>query len=49
MEETKDRHRRYLRAINNPIRRSILRSMKEGNNKLESIADDVGLDQKMVD
>ena len=49
MEETKDRHRRYLSAINNPIRRDILRSMKEGNNKLESIADDTGLDKKMVD
>ena len=49
MEETKDRHRRYLRAINNPIRRNILRSMKEGNSNPESIAEDVGLDLKTLD
>lgn len=49
MEETKDRHRRYLRAINNPIRRNILRSIKEGNSRLEAIAESVGLDKKIVD
>lgn len=48
MEETTDRHRRYLRAVNNPVRRDILRSMKSENNNIESISDDTGLDQKTV-
>ena len=48
MEETKDRHRRYLRAINNPIRRDILRSLKDGNDVIESISDDTGIDEKTV-
>lgn len=48
MEETKERHRRYLRAVNNPIRRDILRSMKKKNNTMESISADIGLDQKTV-
>ena len=49
MEETKDRHRRYLRAVNNPVRRDILRAMKDGKNTLESIAEEVGIDQKTAD
>jgi predicted transcriptional regulator len=49
MEETKDRHRRYLRAINNPVRRNILRSMKDGKDSLELIAGDVGLDANTVE
>ena len=48
MEETKDRHRRYLRAINNPIRRKILRSLKDGNNVIASISEDTGIDEKTV-
>jgi len=48
MEETKERHRRYLRAVNNPIRRDILRSLKDENNVIESISDDIGLDKKTV-
>lgn len=49
MEETKDRHRRYLRAMNNPVRREILRVMKEGKDTLDSIAYGVKLDKKTVD
>ncbi len=48
MEETKDRHRRYLRAINNPIRRDILRSLKEGNDVIETISEDTGINEKNV-
>ncbi len=48
MEETRDRHRRYLRAINNPARRGILRSIKDGNNELSSISADTGIDEKTV-
>ncbi len=49
MEETKERHKRYLRAINNPIRRNIIRSIEEGNDGVESIADYVGLDEAIVE
>jgi len=49
MEETKDRHRRYLRAINNPVRRKILRSMKDGHHETASISKDTGIDEKTVD
>ncbi len=48
MEETKDRHRRYLRAINNPTRRGILRSIKDGNKDIPSISGDTGIDEKTV-
>ena len=48
MEETRDRHRRYLRVINNPARRGILRSIKDGNNELSSISADTGIDEKTV-
>ncbi len=49
MEETKDRHKRYLRAVNNPVRRDILRSMQEGKDTIEAISEDVGSDSKTVD
>lgn len=48
MEETKERHRRYLRAMNNPLRREILRSMQNGNSDIESISKEIGVDGKTV-
>jgi len=48
MEETKERHRRYLRAVNNPIRRKILRSIEKGNTTLASISEDTGTDEKTL-
>ena len=48
MEETKERHRRYLRAVNNPIRRNILRSIEKGNTNIETISEDVGIDEKTL-
>ena len=48
MEETKERHRRYLRAVNNPIRRDILRSIEKGNTTLASISKDTGTDEKTL-
>lgn len=48
MEETKERHRRYLRAVNNPIRRNILRSIEKGNKTISSISEDIKLDTKML-
>jgi DNA-binding transcriptional ArsR family regulator len=49
MEETKERHKKYLRAINNPIRRSILRSIEEGNRTIESISKDSKIDEKTLE
>ena len=48
MEETKERHRRYLRAINSPVRRGILRALKEGNVTAEALAKATGLDEKTL-
>lgn len=49
MEETKERHRRYLRAINNPTRRDILRAIKEGNTSITSISEATNIDPKTLD
>jgi len=49
LEETRDWHRRYLRAINNPLRRKILRSLKDGHDDTASISEDTGIDEKTVD
>jgi DNA-binding transcriptional ArsR family regulator len=48
MEETKERHRRYLRAINNPVRRSILRALKDGHRSAEALSEATGLDAKTL-
>ena len=48
MEETKERHKRYLRAVNNPIRRDILRSLKDGNDVIATISEDTGIDERTV-
>ena len=44
MNETKERHLRYFRAVNNPIRRAILRSIDKGNSTVSAICEDTGLD-----
>jgi predicted transcriptional regulator len=49
MEETKDRHRRYLRAISNPIRRHILIEIKNGHNTLKAISNKTGIDEKIIE
>ncbi|HUV55537.1 MAG TPA: winged helix-turn-helix domain-containing protein [Candidatus Krumholzibacteriaceae bacterium] len=49
MEETKERHRRYLRAVNNPLRRRILRAVKEGHGTMESLEARLGVDAKTLD
>lgn len=49
MEETKDRHRRYLRAISNPIRRSILIEIKNGHNTFETIINKTGIDERALE
>ncbi len=48
MEETKEYHRRYLRAINSPVRRGILRALKDADGSLGSLSAATGLDEKTV-
>jgi DNA-binding transcriptional ArsR family regulator len=49
MENTKERHRKYLRAINNPVRRNILREILKGYNSVEDLIAATGLDYKTLD
>ncbi|MCW4049646.1 MAG: winged helix-turn-helix domain-containing protein [Candidatus Bathyarchaeota archaeon] len=49
MEETKERHRRYLRAINNPVRRDILRAIQKGIKTIQDLEKDTGIDAKTLD
>jgi DNA-binding transcriptional ArsR family regulator len=48
MEETKERHMRYLRAMNNPIRRTILRELKGGSATLEELKTRTSIDVKTL-
>lgn len=48
MEETKERHRRYLRAINSPVRRGILRALKDGCRSADALVQATGLDAKTL-
>lgn len=48
LEETKEYHLRYLRAVNNPLRREILRALKEGDATIETLRAKTGLDAKAV-
>ena len=48
MEETKEYHVRYLRAINNPLRRDILRALKEGDSDIGTLAERTGLEPKVL-
>jgi DNA-binding transcriptional ArsR family regulator len=48
MEETKERHMRYLRAMNNPIRRTILRELKGGSATLEELNIRTSIDEKTL-
>jgi DNA-binding transcriptional ArsR family regulator len=48
MEETKEYHIRYLRAINNPLRRKILRTLKDGKADIRDLALAMKLDEKAL-
>lgn len=48
MEETKEYHLRYLKAVNNPVRRNILRALKEGEGTIERLQAKTGLDAKTL-
>ena len=45
VEETRQYHTRYLRAINSPLRREILRALKEGDATIEDLQLSTGLDK----
>lgn len=44
IEETRKYHLLYLRAINNPLRRRILRAIKDGCTTIEDLRSSTGLD-----
>lgn len=48
MEETKEYHLRYLRAINSPLRRDILRALKEREATVRELTSATGLDAKTL-
>ncbi|UCG36785.1 MAG: helix-turn-helix domain-containing protein [Candidatus Bathyarchaeota archaeon] len=44
IEETREYHTRYLRAVNNPLRRRILRALRENGATVEDLQDELGMD-----
>ena len=48
MEETKEYHVRYLRVISSPVRREILRSLKEGEVTVEALGERRGMEEKAL-
>jgi DNA-binding transcriptional ArsR family regulator len=48
MEETKERHQRYLRAMNSPVRRTILRELKNSSATLEELKTRTNIDEKTL-
>jgi DNA-binding transcriptional ArsR family regulator len=48
MQETTEYHRRYLRAINNPMRRAILRCLQGGCQTISALTAITGLDAPTV-
>ena len=48
MQETTEYHRRYLRAINNPTRRMILRCLQGGCQTISALTVTTGLDAPTV-
>ena len=49
MEDTKDRHRRYMRSIQHPIRREILRAMERGASTMDDFVRELGEEPKVLD
>ncbi len=49
MEDTRDRHRRYMRAIQHPVRRDILRAMEKGASTMDDFVRDLGEEPKVLD
>ena len=49
IEETKRYHERYLRAISSPLRREILRAIKDGCTSVRDLGARTGLDENALD
>jgi DNA-binding transcriptional ArsR family regulator len=49
MEETKKYHLRYLRAVNNPLRRKILRALEEGCASIDTLQSRTCLDPRALE
>jgi len=47
--ETREYHVRYLRAVNNPLRRKILNAIKEGHKTIEDLKSNLDLDETTLD
>jgi DNA-binding transcriptional ArsR family regulator len=48
IEETRQHHVRYLRAISSPLRRQILRAVKDGYTTIEDLRARTKLDEKSL-
>jgi len=48
MDETREYHIRYLRAINNPLRREILKTLKNGPATVEDLLSSIKLDEETL-
>jgi predicted transcriptional regulator len=48
IEETRQYHTRYLRAINSPVRRDILRALKKGCTTIEDLQSSTGLNNETL-
>lgn len=48
IEETREYHLRYLRAVNNPVRRRILEALKEGEMSFEDLLSTTGLEERTL-
>jgi DNA-binding transcriptional ArsR family regulator len=48
MEETKERHVKYLRAMNSPVRREILRALKKGPATIEVLKEKTHMEEKVL-
>lgn len=48
IEETRQYHTRYLRAINSPFRREILKALKKGCATIEDLQSSTGLDNETL-
>lgn len=49
MEEVKEFHARYLRAVNNPLRRGILKALKDGDATMEILQSRTKLNAKALE
>jgi len=49
MDETREYHARYLMAVNSPIRRRILRALKQGHTTLEALHSETDLAPEVLE